>query len=416
MDITYHSRGPSGAPTVSLPRAGVVDTRHLGRQSLRPLAVGLCLSLASAIAGCDAEDNHQSARGTSTAATETRSEPQEPSPTTKPTPSQLPAENALPLLKRSRPMMGTIFQITVSGASEAQAYPAMDAALQEIARLESVLSEWDPATQISRVNASAGDKPVVVDDDALRVVTAGLEVSRLSDGAFDLSWAALRGVYDFRPGHLRMPRPGELKDKLPLIDFRQIEVSEANKTVFLKQPGMVIGTGGIGKGYALDRAADILKAAGLESFMLFGGGQVQVHGLKAGRPWRVGIQHPRKGDAYFGFLEVEAGSISTSGDYEHYFIDDKGRRYHHILDVRTGKPAQGTLSVTLLAPEGLHADALSTACFILGPAKCLRMLEKVPGAEAVIVDDKLRLYFTPGTREKLRLTEPLDGDRLSAPE
>jgi len=315
------------------------------------------------------------------------------------------------LFKRSRPMMGTIFQITVAGVPEDRAEPAVRAALEEIARLEDVLSEWLPDSEISRINAAAGDHAVEVSEDTLAVVKAGIDVSRWSDGAFDLSWAALRGLYDFRPGEGSVPSRREIRARLSLIDWREIELDEEARTVFLKQAGMAIGTGGIAKGYALDRAAEILQRAGLASFMLFGGGQVQVHGMRGDRPWRVGIQHPRRPD-YFAFLEASGGTISTSGDYEHFFVDERGKRWHHILDPRTGLPVEGTMSVTVVAPNGLYGDALSTACFVVGAARCLRMMQEVPGdPTAVIVDTRFRLHTTPGAMERLHFNMPLaDGE------
>lgn len=328
----------------------------------------------------------------------------------RPTPAPAPPE--LTLVKRSRPMMGTIFEITVVGVDEATAAPAIERALDEIARLEDVLSEWRDDSEISRINASAGRRPVEVGEDTLQVVEAGMEVARWSDGAFDLSWAAMRDLYDFRPGQERVPDPREARRRAQMIRFRDVVVDPANRTVQLRRSGMSIGTGGIAKGYALDRAGQVLREAGIEHYMLFGGGQVQVLGRKGDRPWRVGIQHPRRAD-YFGFLEAEDGSISTSGDYEHVFIDAAGRRWHHILDPETGLPVEATYSVTILAADGLHADALSTACFVKGPEAALAMLAAIDyRADAVIVDPDLRVHMTPGARERLRLTMELTDGRL----
>ena len=345
--------------------------------------------------------------------------PEEPSPTDEAPPPAGPERPAEPpradvrLFKRSRPIMGTVFEITVADAREDVAGPAVERALDEIARLEEVLSEWRDTSEISRINQSAGRSPVRVSDDAYRVVKAGVDVSRWSDGAFDLSWATLRDLYDFRPGRGRAPSRGALRRRLPLVDWTDIVLDDEEKTVFLRRTGMAIGTGGIAKGYALDRAAAVLEDAGLDSFMLFGGGQVQVRGQRGHRPWRVGIQHPRRSD-YFAFLQATEGSISTSGDYEHVFVDDGGRRWHHILDLRTGLPASRSLSVTVVAPAGLYSDALSTACFVLGPSDCRTMLaERVPQTiEAVIVDPDFRLHTTDGTKDRLTFRMPLEHGRL----
>jgi FAD:protein FMN transferase len=202
------------------------------------------------------------------------------------------------ILRRDRKMMGTIIQITIVGESAERAASAADAALDEMERLERVLSEWRPDSEISRINAAAGERAVTVGPDTLAVVRAGLAVSRWSKGAFDQSWAALRGLYTFQPGEETVPDSAELRRKLSLIDYRKIKLDERASTVKLLKKGMLLGTGSIAKGYALDRASAILDRAGIENYMILGGGQVQVHGLRKGRPWRVGIQHPRKND-YF---------------------------------------------------------------------------------------------------------------------
>lgn len=315
------------------------------------------------------------------------------------------------LFTRSRPMMGTIFRISVAGVAPERAEPAIHAALDEIARLERVLSEWIPESEISRINAAAGIGKVEVGPDNLAVIRAGLEISRRSRGAFDLSWAALHGAYDFRPGRSRMPSPAELKSKLPRVGYEKIVLDEENRTVFLREKGMAIGAGGIAKGYALDRAGAILERAGIVNYMIFGGGQVQVRGLRGARPWRVGIQHPRRLEDYFAFFEHTDGSISTSGDYEHFHVDESGRRWHHILDLKTGLPARKTRSVTVVASAGVYADALSTAAFVLGPDAAVELVRSLsPPAELVMVDAACRVVATPGIRAKLQLRVELGPD------
>lgn len=325
------------------------------------------------------------------------------------------------LVSRERELMGTVFVIQAEAPAaldETRVARAIDAGFDEMERLERILSEWRDNTEVSRINRGAGGPPVAVSDDTLAVVRAGVQVSRWSEGAFDLSWAALHGLYDFRPGRQRVPSRDELTPRLALIDWQRIGLDESARTVRLETAGMAIGTGGIGKGYALDRAGSILRGRGIESYMLFGGGQVQIlgerHTDEGTRPWRVGIQHPRDPSSYFAFFEANSGSISTSGDYEHAHIDDAGTRWHHIIDTDTGLPARGTTSVTLLAPEGLYADALSTAVFVLGPDRGLAMLASLPfRAEAVILDDECRLFTTPGTRERLAIRVELeDGNRI----
>lgn len=317
-------------------------------------------------------------------------------------------------MRRSRDLMGTIVMITVADREDAVALPAIDEAFVEMARLERLLSEWDEQSEISGINKGAGKTPVKVSPETLLVVKTGIEISRWSDGAFDLSWAALRGMYKFQPNDHTVPDRAELAKRLPLIRYQDIVVDEAAGTVFLKRAGMVLGTGGIAKGYALDRAAEILVKRGMASFMIFGGGQVLVHGKKGNRPWRVGVQHPRKDD-YFGFVEATDASIATAGDYEHSFIDDSGRRWHHIIDVRTGLPVAHTSSVTVVAPTGLYADAIDTAIFILGADEALKRLDRAPGPpiDVLIVDAEMRVHMNQRMHDKLILKAALiEGNRL----
>jgi thiamine biosynthesis lipoprotein len=317
-----------------------------------------------------------------------------------------------PLLSRTRPLMSTVFRIQVDGPPD-NAENVIRQAFQEIERLESVLSEWREESDISKVNALAGKKSVKVGDDTLRVVDAGVDVSMWSRGAFDLSWAALWGLYDFRPDSIKIPTADEIKPRLKLIDYESIRVSKKYKTVFLKRRGMAIGTGGIAKGYALDQAGAILRGGGVENYMIFGGGQVQVHGERDGRPWRVGIQHPRDPSTYFAAMESTGASFSTSGDYEHAVFDGSGKRWHHIIDTKTGRPADKSLSVTIMTAEGVYADALSTAAFVLGPEKALRMLSRIAyPAEAVIVGSDCKVHMTPKAKQNVRMNVELVDERL----
>ena len=317
-----------------------------------------------------------------------------------------------PLLSRTRPLMSTVFRIQVD-SPPSNAENVIRQAFEEVERLETVLSEWREDSDISKVNSLAGKKAVKVGDDTLRVVDAGMDVSMWSRGAFDLSWAALWGLYDFRPDSIKIPTPEQVRPRLGLIDYKNIRVSKKYKTVFLKKRGMAIGTGGIAKGYALDHAGAILRGGGVDSYMIFGGGQVQVHGERDGRPWRVGIQHPRDPSTYFAALESTGASFSTSGDYEHAVFDGAGNRWHHIIDTRTGRPADKSLSVTIMTSEGIYADALSTAAFVLGPEKALKMLRRIAyPAEAVIVGADCKVYMTLKARKQIRLNVELVDGRL----
>jgi len=332
--------------------------------------------------------------------------------TTAAPPPPAPADAPRPSVQRTREMMGTVIQMTVIDVPEEQAGPVLDAAMEEMQRLENMLSEWRPNSEVSQINQAAGQRPVKVSQETLDNIRVGLEVSRWSDGAFDLSWAALRGLYLFQPGNERVPTDHELKERLPLVSYKNIVLDEKAGTVFLRKKGMMLGLGGIAKGYALEKAAGILERAGFKSFMFFGGGQVVVHGKKGNRAWRVGVQHPRMDD-YFGFIEAEGGSIATSGDYEHAFIRD-GQRWHHIIDLKTGRPVQHTAAVTVISESPFYADAIDTALFIMGPKKAMEKLPSAPGpkAELLMVDKDMRLHLSPGMKDRLILRVQLSPDGI----
>lgn len=325
-----------------------------------------------------------------------------------------PATHLPRMTEGDRDLMGSPWHIGVSGArDEVAAHAAIERAFDEVARLEALLSEWQPTSEISRVNAAAGGAPVHVGPELMTCVKASLDIARWSDGAFDISWAALRGLWDFGPDSLHIPPTVEaVRAKLPLWNYRNILVDEAAGTVFLREPGMAIGLGGVAKGYALDRVADILNDAGLHDFVVFGGGQVLVGGTRGDRGWRVGIQHPRSPDRYFAFVEVRGpASVSTSGDYEHTW-EHEGKRYHHILDPHTGFPSEHTASVTVISPTALWADAVDTAVFILGPRRGIEALAHAPGGphEAIVVDPELQLSTTAGTERRLVMRATLDAE------
>jgi thiamine biosynthesis lipoprotein len=331
-------------------------------------------------------------------------------------PSERVADAGVPLPalhKAQRKLMGTIWSVTIAGGDADAAHAAAERALSEVDRLETLLSEWLPDSDISRVNHAAGVAPVAVGPELLECVRVSLEVARWSQGAFDISWAGLRGLWDFGPDSAHVPpSPAELKAKLPLWNYRNIVLDAAHGTVFLKKRGMQIGLGGVAKGYALDAAGALLQQAGFPNFLIYAGGQVLVHGKKGDRSWRVGIQHPRE-PRHFAFVEIEDGSLATSGDYEHTWVHE-GRTYHHILDPKTGYPSTRTSSVTLIASTGLWADAIDTAVFIMGPERGLKALRAAPGGpfEAAVVDPRMHLHLSDNMRARLVMTADIEPDGL----
>ena len=274
------------------------------------------------------------------------------------------AESAPVELSRSQPLMGTTFRIEALADDSESGSRAIAAAFREVDRVEGLISSWDSSSQLSQVNRRAGEGPVEVGPELLELVETSLDISRRTRGAFDITFASCGSLWSFREPSI--PSERAMRRCRQKIDYRRIELDPAAGTLFLPDEEIEIGVGGIGKGYGVDRAVATLEQHGIHSYIVDGGGDVRVRADGRRRPWRVGIAHPRRPDRLLGQLSVERGAVVSSGDYERYFERD-GRRYHHILDPRTARPARKSVAVTVLADRAAEADALSTGLFVLGP-------------------------------------------------
>ncbi len=294
--------------------------------------------------------------------------------------------------------MATTFRVTLPEGDDAAALA--ESVFTAFREVDARMSEWKDTSPLSSVNREAGVRPVPVPADLREVIRRGMEIGDLTGGAFDVAWAALWGLWDFKSAEPRVPDSAEIARRIALVDYRKVVVNDSLGTVFLPETGMKMGLGGIAKGYALDRAAELLRARGVRDFLILGGGQVMAGGHKSGKPWRVGIRDPRgEPDDFFATLEVTNASTSTSGDYERFFVVD-GVRYHHILDPRTGMPSHGLRSVTTLSADATLADALSTAIMVMGARRGLALAESL-GVGVVLVDDAGHVSVTPDLGERL---------------
>jgi thiamine biosynthesis lipoprotein len=303
--------------------------------------------------------------------------------------------------------MGSMLRLTAWTSDEAAAKSAFDEVFAEFARLEHLMSTWVPQSDVSRLNQSAGVAAVKVHAEVLDLLATARRMSEWTDGKFDVTFGALAGLWKFDHDQDNVvPDAGDVRRRLPLIDYRAVQIDEAAGTAFIARKGMSIHLGGIGKGYAVDRAADILRRRGVHDFMIQSGGDIYVGGLKDRRPWRLGLQDPRgPATRIFAELDLTDGTFSTSGDYERSFLKN-GRRYHHILDPATGQPARGTRSVTIVTSRAVIADGLSTGVFILGPDAGMKLIEKLPDVEGVIVSDRNDVLISSGLRDKIRIVAP----------
>jgi thiamine biosynthesis lipoprotein len=313
-----------------------------------------------------------------------------------------PAPAGAHIVERSRLAMGSALRITAWTADETAALSAFEAAFGDFERLDGLMSVWREGSDVQRLNAAAGKQPVRVSADVREVLRVARQVSDWTDGKFDVTFGALSGLWKFdHDQDNRIPDPQEVRRHLSLIDYGAVDVDERAGTVFLRREGMRVHLGGIGKGYAVDRAVDTLRRRGLSDFMIQSGGDMYVMGRRGERPWRVGIRDPRgPADRSFATLDLSAGAISTSGDYERFFVKE-GRRYHHILDPDRGEPARGCRSVTIVTGRATLADGLATGVFVLGPGPGMALIERLPGVEGVIVTDKNEVLISSGLKDRL---------------
>jgi FAD:protein FMN transferase len=305
---------------------------------------------------------------------------------------------------RSDFAMGTQITITAYTVDEGRAEQTFAAAFAEMHRLDALLTVWKPESDVSKINNAAGVEPVKVSAETIEVIERGLDGSKRTGGKFDITFGALSGLWKFdHDQDNSIPPASEIKKRLPFIGWERVRVDRGAGTVFLEKKGMKIHLGGIGKGFAVDKAVALLRAAGFRDFMVQFGGDLFVAGRHGDRAWRVGIRDPRGGpDKFFAAAEVTDATFSTSGDYERFFVKD-GKRYHHILDPDTGIPAAGTRSVTIMALDATTAEWLSKGVFILGAKRGLALVESTEGAGAVIVDEKNKLHVSKRLEGKLRI-------------
>ncbi|MEJ2181991.1 MAG: FAD:protein FMN transferase [Nitrospirota bacterium] len=305
--------------------------------------------------------------------------------------------------------MDTMVTVTVVSKSEDKAGAAIEAAFREIRRLERLLSFWTRDSEIAAINREAGRSPVNVSPETLEIVERALQVSRLTGGAFDPTIGPVIRLWDFRKKI--KPGPEAVKEALARVGYRAIEVDRQKRTVYLSRADMSFDTGGIAKGYAADKAVQVLKQKGIRAGLVSVAGDIRAFGTKPdGGAWSVGIRNPRPEAGGAGENELIAvlplrdQAVSTSGDYERYFIRN-GVRYHHLLDPRTGYPARGLVSVTVVAPEAVLTDGLATGVFVMGRKKGLELLEK-NGFEGVLVDEEGKRYVTAGLEGRIQWVSP----------
>jgi thiamine biosynthesis lipoprotein len=320
------------------------------------------------------------------------------------------------MYRESRVVMDTLCTITVVSTTKQAAGQAVEAGFKRIEELEKLLNYYDPESEISAINRASGRSPVKVSSDTLDIVQKAVEIAGKTGGAFDPTIGPLMKLWGFTKegGEFIIPPHGEMLDALKLVDYRKVRVDRSASAVFLEEEGMELDLGGIAKGYAADKALQVIQAQGIKAALVAIAGDIKGFGERPDhKPWRVGVQNPRpaenesdhKRDDIFASLYLHNEAVSTSGDYQRFFITS-GKRYHHILDPGTGFPASELISVSVVTPEGYLADALSTGIFILGREKGIKLLYSL-GYSGIIVDRRKSIFITDNLKGKVDIEKDI---------
>jgi FAD:protein FMN transferase len=298
-------------------------------------------------------------------------------------------------MERTEAIMGTRVYVQLWADDPGAGDAAIEAVMAEMRRIDNLMSHYKPESQLSQINERANREPVQVDKELFDLIKLSTHYSQITQGAFDITYASVGYLYDYR-SHIR-PTEAQIKSALPAVNWRNMLLDEAHHTVRFEHPGMRIDLGGIGKGYAVDRAVAILKARGIEHAVVTAGGDTRIIGDHMGRAWMVAIRHPDDPKKVVTRIPLSNSAMSTSGDYERYF-DENGVRYHHIIDPRTGHSASKVRSATIIAPTATQTDGMSKTAFVLGPEKALEIINRMPEYDAVFVCPDGRVLYSNGLR------------------
>jgi thiamine biosynthesis lipoprotein len=305
------------------------------------------------------------------------------------------SELAPSLSKKVLKLMGNRFEITVVGDDHLWADQRIADAVEEIKRIEKLFTTFDESSQTNLINRNAGIAPVKVDREVYDLIERSKKISTLTQGAFDITYGSIdKRLWNFDKTMTSLPDAQTAKKLVRLINYRNVILDEKNCSVFLKEKGMRIGFGGIGKGYAAEKAKSLLQQKGVKSGIINAAGDLTAWGHQPnGKPWTIGIADPDTKRQAFSFLEITNTSIATSGNYEKFVLID-GKKYSHTIDPKTGLPVRGIKSVTIICPNAEIADAMATPVMIMGIKTGLDMLNQIKGIAGIVIDDNDKIYTT----------------------
>ncbi|MCD9856046.1 FAD:protein FMN transferase [Epilithonimonas sp. JDS] len=295
--------------------------------------------------------------------------------------------------RNAQKLMGNIFEITVVADNEAIALENIEAAVSEIRRIENLLTTYSGNSQTNLINENAGIQSVEVDAEVFQLIERCLRISNITDGYFDISYGGIdKSFWNFDREMKQLPNPELVKEHLKLINYKNILLDPENQTVFLKQKGMRIGFGGIGKGYAAEMAKKILQQRGVVSGVVNASGDLTTWGSQAdGKPWTIGIADPDNAALPFSYMSITNTSVATSGNYEK-FVMIAGKKYSHTINPKTGMPVSGIKSVTIICPNAEVADAMATPVTIMGIDTAISLVNQINHLECIIIDDDNHIH------------------------
>jgi thiamine biosynthesis lipoprotein len=295
--------------------------------------------------------------------------------------------NGQVLRKRTTLLMGGRFDITIVAKDSLTAEQNIDEVIAEITRIEYLISDWKPTTQISEVNQNAGIRPVKVDREVFELTQRAIHFSEITNGGFDISFAAMDRIWKFDGSMTEMPSAEAIKKSVEKVGYKNIVLDSVQSTIFLKMKGMKIGFGALGEGYATNKCKEMMLAKGIKSGIVNGSGDMSCWGKQpSGKDWKIGITNPFDTDKLIAIVPINNGAVTTSGNYEKFVVLD-GKRYSHIINPATGYPVAGLSSVTVLGPNAETANGLSTSLMVLGKTAGLNLLSKFPDYSCVMITD-----------------------------
>lgn len=289
--------------------------------------------------------------------------------------------------------MGTNIQVEVFSNNAKKGQLAIDRVLEEMERINQLMSPYLQTSELTYINEQASKAPLKISTEMYQILELSKRISKLSLGAFDITFASVGYLYDYRAG--KRPSTEQIESLLEAINYQHMILDEAEQTVFFKHADVKIDLGGIAKGYAVDNAIEILQQLGIENALVTAGGDTRLLGDKNGVPWMVGIRDPRDKNKQAVIIPLQNTAMSTSGDYERYFEAD-GKRYHHILSPSTGESSYEVQSVSIIGPESVYTDALSTAVFVMGLKDGIGLINSLPNFEAIVMDNERKMHYSTG--------------------